>query len=102
MDVSQSDSKLATVAPLLDGPKLLKTVVSLTGLPEEMVYEELDQILKLKEPSGEQEGPQGRPLYEDLTLEGLRAAMLEYLETIQADLGESSAVQPDPAESHPT
>ncbi len=78
MDVSESDQTLASVAPLLDGPKLLHTVVSLTGLPEEMIYEELDQILKLKEQDTE-----------ELTLDGLRAAMLAYLETIQANMGDS-------------
>ena len=63
MDVSKSEK--------LDGEKLVQAVVSLSGLPERDAHDELDRILQL---SGTSTG--------ELTLDGLRAAMLAYLETL--------------------
>jgi hypothetical protein len=54
------------------GEALVETVISLTGLPEPLVSQELDQILEL---SGHQSS--------SLTLDQLREAMLLYLECIQ-------------------
>ncbi|HLE01078.1 MAG TPA: hypothetical protein VJB59_12495 [Bdellovibrionota bacterium] len=70
MDVSDSEQ--------LGGQKLLETVASLTGLPEQIAYAELTQILHL---AGQNSG--------DLTLDGLRAAMLAYLETLDAGITEA-------------
>ena len=56
-----------------DGNELIQTVVSLTGLPEEHAYDELNQILKY---TGKTET--------NLTLDELRTAMLAYLEALQA------------------
>jgi hypothetical protein len=58
----------------LGGQSLIQTVVSLTELPEPLVHQEIDQILQA---SGHQS--------ESLTLEQLRAAMISYLEAMQAD-----------------
>lgn len=58
----------------LGGQTLIQTVVSLTELPETWVHQEMDEILKA---SGHRS--------ENLTLEQLRAAMISYLEAIQAD-----------------
>ena len=62
--------------PELGGEALLQTVVSLTGLPETLVYPELDRILKLS-PHKKGEG--------EVTLDELRAAMLAYLESCLTD-----------------
>lgn len=53
------------------GESLCQTLVSLTGLPEEMMEKELGKII---ESAGKNK--------EDITLDELRAAMLEYLEII--------------------
>lgn len=58
----------------LGGQSLIRTIVSLTELPEPLMHQEMDQIIKA---SGHQS--------ESLTLEQLRVAMLSYLESIQAD-----------------
>ena len=57
------------------GPELLKTVVSLTGLPENDVAQELSKIL-------EQNGSAS----ESLTLDELRDALLAYLETLHSEI----------------
>ncbi len=57
---------------------LRETVITLTGLPENLVSRELDQILELAGHSSN-----------DLTLDQLRAAMLVYLEQIQDSVQES-------------
>ena len=61
----------------LGGRSLIQTVVSLTELPEPLMHQEISEILEL---SGHRS--------ESLTLEQLRAAMLSYLESIQADFAE--------------
>jgi len=53
------------------GTELLDEVASLTGLPEDMVQKELQQILSASGHNAE-----------ELTLDGLRASMLKYLETM--------------------
>jgi hypothetical protein len=57
----------------LEGQDLVNSVVSLTGLPEEEMYKELEQIL---ESSGHQSS--------ELTMDSLRAAMIAYLEETMA------------------
>jgi hypothetical protein len=65
MDVSNRESA--------GGSELIEQVVTLTGLPDGLVQDELDQIL----------GKAGCDK-ENLTLEELRSAMLAYLESMQA------------------
>jgi hypothetical protein len=68
-------------APETSGAELINEVISLTGLPSQELQEELRQIVKN---SGHDQ--------ESLTLEQLRAAMIAYLEAIQAEhLSNSSA-----------
>jgi hypothetical protein len=81
MDVSktmqtQALAEAGTAAPELNGTEfggeeLIQQVVTLSGLPEDLAHEELDQILKLS----------GKPSA-GLTLDDLRTAMLSYLETL--------------------
>ncbi len=59
-----------------DDQGLIQQLVSLTGLPEGWIRPELDQILEQS----------GQDSQKDVTLDQLRAAMLTYLESIQADL----------------
>ncbi len=61
--------------PESSGQDLIETLVSLTGLPESWVSQELVQIL---ENSGK--------CAKSITLEQLRDAMLIYLESVQTDL----------------
>lgn len=61
----------------LGGQSLIQTIVSLTELPVPLVQQEMHQII---EASGHQT--------ESLTLEQLRAAMVSYLESIQADFAD--------------
>ena len=61
------------------GQDLLQTVVNLTGLPENLISKELDEILEMSDASASK----GK---EALTLEDLRAAMLAYLESIGPEL----------------
>ena len=77
MDVSNHE-----VEP--DGQALIQMVVSLTGLPEEPIRGELNQIL---EKSGHDS--------KNLTLEQLRIALAAYLESIQADLLEEKVEIPE-------
>jgi len=58
-----------------EGEDLLETVVGLTGLPREMITEELESILQKA----------GRST-ENLTLDDLRFAMMSYLNALDTDL----------------
>ena len=69
MEVSNSNS----AAP--DGQELIQTVVSLAGLPEHWVRQELAPLI---ESSGED--------VSDMTLDKLRKVLVAYLETFQGDL----------------
>ncbi len=88
MDVSDINSldglngaaeAIPSAAEELGGETLLNTVVSLTGLPQKLMYEELDQILKLS-PHKREAG--------DLTMQELRTALLAYLESLGESFGE--------------
>ena len=68
MEVSNLDS----TAP--DGQELMQTVVSLTGLPESWIQQELGHLIEV---SGEN--------VRDLTLDKLRKVLVAYLETFQVD-----------------
>lgn len=57
------------------GQELIETVVSLSGIPAPLMAEELGKIL---ETSGHEAA--------DLTLEGLRAALLAYMETLSPEM----------------
>lgn len=59
----------------MDGEKLIETLVSLTGLPEGLAHQELDQILDMSGHSSESRTT--------LTMDELRAALLTYLEALQ-------------------
>ncbi len=63
------------------GESLIHSIVSLTGLPDGAVREELNQILQ----GGAAQGSASVPL-ENVSLEQLRSAMLVYLESIHADM----------------
>jgi hypothetical protein len=86
MDVSKREARKMenqTVAPNmeeLEGEDLIQTLVSLTGLPEGMANDEMDQILQL---SGHQ--PEKRS---DITLDELRAALIAYLEALEPTCSE--------------
>lgn len=75
MEVSKGKTKPeADVAPAADS-ELLTEVASLTGLPVDWVESELTQIVKKSGHTPEQ-----------LTLEELRASMLEYLEEMNREM----------------
>ncbi|HAR41279.1 MAG TPA: hypothetical protein DCS07_01395 [Bdellovibrionales bacterium] len=76
MDVSEKNE--------LEGQRLLDTIATLTGLPTTLAHEELNTIL---ESTGQNSG--------EVTLESLRAAMLEYLQTLNDDMeaGSSNSTQ---------
>lgn len=57
-----------------EGHELLETVILLTGLPQELAKQELSRILEKT----------GRD-FSTLTLDDLRQAMAEYLESFQLD-----------------
>jgi hypothetical protein len=61
----------------LDGEKLIETLVTLTGLPENLAHQELDQILDMSGHSSESRTT--------LTMDELRAALLTYLEALAPD-----------------
>ena len=73
--VSVAEFSPSAVSLPTEGPDLVQTVVSLTGLPEDMVGLELQKVL-------EQNGCSE----ETLTLDELRNALLVYLETFKGDL----------------
>lgn len=77
MDVSKNKvkGKLSNLESNLGGVRLIETVVTLTGLPESLAHQELDQILEL---SGHKPGSRT-----NLTLDELRGALIKYLETLQ-------------------
>lgn len=60
------------------GERLLQKMIALTGLPEDLIRSELDHILAKAERNGHRR--------ETLTLEELRMAMMEYLESLHLDL----------------
>jgi hypothetical protein len=66
---------MSTSSNRLDGEKLIETLVSLTGLPEGLAHQELNQILDMSGHSSESRTT--------LTLDELRAALLTYLEALQ-------------------
>lgn len=80
MDVSKFGSKVTpevdtTVPQTENGSELLTEVASLTGLPVDWVQTELTQIVKDSGHTPEQ-----------LTLEELRASMLQYLEEMNKEM----------------
>ena len=76
MEVSNQESS---------GENLVRTVITLSGLPEASAEQELGHVLKN---AGENPA--------NVTLEGLRAAMLAYLESMQAEFeAESQALTDD-------
>jgi|GEM_PF-2559930 len=62
------------------GQELIQKLITLTGLPEPMVNQELEQILG---PTSEQKN--------ELTLDELRAAMIQYLEHCQTEFEKEEA-----------
>ena len=74
MDVSNLQSQeAANGSQSPDGRGLIDQLVKLTGLPENLVHQELGDILRL---SGKNS--------EELTLEALREAMLHYLQALDS------------------
>lgn len=68
------------------GHELIQTLVSLTGLPESLASQEMEQILEM---SGH--APAART---DLTLDELRQAILTYLEALAPPLDEETPAEP--------
>jgi hypothetical protein len=78
-DLGAMSPSVNSVTHALEGSQLIDTLVTLTGLPEPVAHNELDEILALT----------GRDVdaRTDLTLDELREALLVYLETFKpADL----------------
>ena len=84
MDVSNHGSIEAQIEAQEEkgGPELLNQLVSLTGLPENLVHQELSDILRL---SGKDSA--------ELTLEHLREAMLKYLEAMDSAQAEGGLIE---------
>ncbi|MBS1961980.1 MAG: hypothetical protein JST04_07175 [Bdellovibrionales bacterium] len=88
MDVSKDKTKFESeVAPAADS-ELLTEVASLTGLPVDWVESELTQIVKKSGHTPEQ-----------LTLEELRASMLEYLEEMNREMNAQESADLEMLES---
>lgn len=88
MEVSKGKTKFeAEVAPAADS-ELLTEVASLTGLPVDWVESELTQIVKKSGHTPEQ-----------LTLEELRASMLEYLEEMNREMNAQESADLEMLES---
>ena len=68
----------STDAEETQGPELLKQVVSLTRLPEQLIGNELESLLEAQGHSSE-----------NLTLDQLRDALLIYLESLKAEIDAS-------------
>jgi hypothetical protein len=88
MDVSKGKSNQAEVVTPSPDSELLTEVASLTGLPVDWVESELTQIVKKSGHTPEQ-----------LTLEELRASMLEYLEEMNREMNAQEAEGLDLLES---
>ncbi len=73
MEVSDDKAELC-------GQELVETVVSLSGLPELLIRTELNDILD-----------QSEKCHDELTLEELRSAMLEYLEKINESVADQNS-----------
>ncbi len=90
----RAPSALVLAEGPLEGQNLVKTVAELTELPAPWIQQEMNQLL----------GASGHES-ESLTLEQLRAAMLEYLEMVQKSM-ESEFAQAesasDPSKVDPT
>jgi hypothetical protein len=83
MDVSENrNNKMTPESEALTGYALTDTVATLTGLPEGLVQEELQQLL---ETAGQDSG--------SVTLDQLRQAMLVYLEALAQQ--EESLMDPE-------
>ena len=80
MDVSKGKTKQNEEAAPGTDSELLTEVASLTGLPVDWVESELTQIVKKSGHTPEQ-----------LTLEELRASMLEYLEEMNREMNAQEA-----------
>ena len=84
MDVSKGKSKQNEEAAPSTDTELLSEVASLTGLPVDWVESELTQIVKKSGHTPEQ-----------LTLEELRASMLEYLEEMNREMNAQESADLD-------
>lgn len=76
-------SRKGTASEAVEGTQLLNQLVELSGLPEKEARSEIDAILGHAGVKGE-----------ETTLESLRAAMLSYLEALDAEM---SKLSDDPA-----
>ena len=68
------------------GTELIQTLVDLTGLPEAFVHQELEDILSTTSAA--------ETTKSELTLDELRAALIEYLEKCQAELDPTDSISP--------
>lgn len=84
MEVSKGKSKQTDGAAPSTDSELLTEVASLTGLPVDWVESELTQIVKKSGHTPEQ-----------LTLEELRASMLEYLEEMNREMNAQESADLD-------
>lgn len=91
MDVSKKSPPIlpklevhSATAPT-EEPPLLNHLIRLTGLPEEAVHDELVQVIQGRGTPGE-----------ELTLEQLRAVMLDYLEAVGSQLESEGLTQEEP------
>lgn len=86
----------AAAKPGPTGQDLLDTVVELTGLPDELIRDELGRILVKGLDCGDAEQALD---VQSLTLEQLRAAMISYLESMNSELEESDVMDEAPSSS---
>lgn len=83
-DESSAVTQVSVADAQLEGEDLIQTLVSLTGLPEALANEEVNQILELS-------GHQPETKRSDLTLDELRAALIAYLETLEPEFPQSNS-----------
>jgi hypothetical protein len=83
MEVSQSKAVPNSEGSATEGDELVRSIVALSGLPDESVRSELQEILEM---GSDASSAQEKPNLSSMSLDELRAAMLVYLESIHADM----------------
>jgi hypothetical protein len=86
MDVSDREVPVNPAGACEGGKELISTVVSLTGLPEDLVARELEGILV-----------RAGCKPESLTLDDLRIALMAYLDSMHNDLADEDFSGSDPS-----
>lgn len=83
MEVSENKLDSASEGSAMEGDDLVRSIVALSGLPDQSIRSELRDILAMNQSDSSE---QKTPDLSKMSLDELRAAMLVYLESIHADM----------------